>query len=861
MNAKSTQKPGLSRFVLWLSLGLGVLVSPCAMAAPVPAVLPRPDGKPADMTKKVKVYILAGQSNMVGFGMLSGTRPAYPSIFLSADPSILPGLMPVGASALLPLRVYQSADKDAPAGAKVAIYQGAYDPKADYLKTKPVKETTVALGTVAEKLPAIDGPHTVVARTFVEVPMTGTYVVHPGCEDSSYAIASLDGQEVYRRNPGEEAVLTKVALEPGKRYPVGITYLKSGSAAFWMEEVDLKGKGDLVTCIKEGKFPWFAEADGTWTVRKDVTYWDVRLSKEPLGSGGPLSATSNGGKFIGPEVPFGFVMGTYHEEPVLLIESSIGNRALNFDFRPPSSGRNSPSNNFEGLEYRLMVEGVHKVLNNLDKVVPGYAGQGYEITGFVWWQGHKDSGSTKEEYEKNLVNLIQDLRKEFKAPDMRAAVATVGFDGFKLQDGPWKGVWEAQMAVGDPKQHPEFAGKVATVDTRGFWRSRGDSPTGTGYHYNHNAETYALTGDSLGRAMVDLLGGKADKLVLPPEPARDPNVALIFSDSVGKAVLTEPAGEPNAEAENGDQATPPSGQASRVSPALRPMILDKLIPEFLATAFGPDSRRLPGLELKALLKGEKPKQMGVGIESQIDTLMSYYQAAGISDYSWHAFGPEMKTAKWYYYSFDPPEKQDAAKSNRYRPITLPAGMENWFAADFDPVKAGWKEGAAPFGTWDGKLEARRPKCNGPICGCSTTPATLWEKEVLLMRQTFDLPPAKQGHVYRFILGGAGCDRSGEGFAIYVNGKQLTQVNGGFYRNSGIRGAYVYSDCLPEFKGGKVTLAVINFLRYTHFNNSTTYFGRRPEYNGKPVPPNGHVSLWMEEAQVSPEALKAAGGGM
>ena len=52
------------------------------------------------------------------------------------------------------------------------------------------------------------------------------------------------------------------------------------------------------------------------------------------------------------------------------------------------------------------------------------------------------------------------------------AIATVGFDGFKLLEGPWKGVWEAQMAVGDPKQHPEFTGKVATVDTRGFWRSR-----------------------------------------------------------------------------------------------------------------------------------------------------------------------------------------------------------------------------------------------------------------------------------------------------------------------------------------------------------------------------------------------------
>ena len=36
------------------------------------APMPRPDGKPADMTKKVKVFILLGQSNMVGAGKVKG---------------------------------------------------------------------------------------------------------------------------------------------------------------------------------------------------------------------------------------------------------------------------------------------------------------------------------------------------------------------------------------------------------------------------------------------------------------------------------------------------------------------------------------------------------------------------------------------------------------------------------------------------------------------------------------------------------------------------------------------------------------------------------------------------------------------
>jgi hypothetical protein len=44
-----------------------------ALSAPAPAAdLPDPDGKPADMSKPVKVFILMGQSNMLGFGKVNG---------------------------------------------------------------------------------------------------------------------------------------------------------------------------------------------------------------------------------------------------------------------------------------------------------------------------------------------------------------------------------------------------------------------------------------------------------------------------------------------------------------------------------------------------------------------------------------------------------------------------------------------------------------------------------------------------------------------------------------------------------------------------------------------------------------------
>jgi len=67
-------------------------------------------------------------------------------------------------------------------------------------------------------------------------------------------------------------------------------------------------------------------------------------------------------------------------------------------------------------------------------------------------------------------------------------------------------VCNAQLAVdGDKGKYPEFKGNVKAIDARPFWRGREVSPSGQGYHYNHNAETYMEVGNALGRAMAELL--------------------------------------------------------------------------------------------------------------------------------------------------------------------------------------------------------------------------------------------------------------------------------------------------------------------------------------------------------------------
>ncbi|MCA9081118.1 MAG: hypothetical protein KDA58_11210, partial [Planctomycetaceae bacterium] len=58
--------------ILAIALFPSLLVFPAR--AEGPSALPDPDGKPADMSRPVKVYILMGQSNMLEMGKVGGDK-------------------------------------------------------------------------------------------------------------------------------------------------------------------------------------------------------------------------------------------------------------------------------------------------------------------------------------------------------------------------------------------------------------------------------------------------------------------------------------------------------------------------------------------------------------------------------------------------------------------------------------------------------------------------------------------------------------------------------------------------------------------------------------------------------------------
>jgi len=316
--------------------------------------------------------------------------------------------------------------------------------------------------------------------------------------------------------PGAAGKPVKVFILMGQSNMVGMGDLGPETA-----------KGTLAHLTKtDKKYPWLVDGD-KWTERKDVFYYDARVKK-----GAPLSPTANNGKSVGPELGFGYVMGHVLDEPVLILKSCIGNRSLGWDLLPPGSKpytfegktyagyKDTPDSWVEGQpkkevkwyagkQYDDDMTNAKEALENLAKFYPGYKDQGYEIAGFVYWQGHKDTGSAAHasKYEENLERLIQSLRKDYDAPKAKFVLATIGFDGANMK-GNGLTIAKAQVAVGDAKKYPKFDGNVKAVESRDLWRAADVSPKNQGYHYNRNAETYLEVGLRLGWAMAELLGNK-----------------------------------------------------------------------------------------------------------------------------------------------------------------------------------------------------------------------------------------------------------------------------------------------------------------------------------------------------------------
>lgn len=276
--------------------------------------------------------------------------------------------------------------------------------------------------------------------------------------------------------------------------------------------------------------------DGQWIVRDDVWIkYREHKGKLTVGYGSP--------KCIGPELGFGLVVGDHYEEPVLLIKTAWGGRSLYRDFRSPSAGlppakvldkmladlqKRTPTATRADVEkkfgatYRAMLEDVHDTLANLKKCFSAYAGEGYELAGFIWFQGWNDmiSADATAEYTVNLKHFIGDVRKDLKTPKLPFVIGEMGVDGLNASAKVQR-FKRAQAAVLDDAK---FKSNVALVKTDVFWDTEAAAVFKKGwrknlaawnkvgsdfpYHYLGSPKTMLRIGQAFGAAVLELRGEK-----------------------------------------------------------------------------------------------------------------------------------------------------------------------------------------------------------------------------------------------------------------------------------------------------------------------------------------------------------------
>jgi len=171
----------------------------------------------------------------------------------------------------------------------------------------------------------------------------------------------------------------------------------------------------------------------------------------------------------GPELMFGHYMGKPMVDDILLLKVVQGGTDLRVDWKTPSSTKNK-GNDFTPEElaqdslYDALVAKAREIQNpsKLAEYFPQYAGKTAQISGFVWFQGWNDGLNplNQSNYETNLKCMLNDLRADLDMPDLPVVIAQSHVGG---ADNP---VQVAQAKVADAFDLCEL---ITTNDLSGYY--------------------------------------------------------------------------------------------------------------------------------------------------------------------------------------------------------------------------------------------------------------------------------------------------------------------------------------------------------------------------------------------------------
>jgi alpha-galactosidase len=247
---------------------------------------------------------------------------------------------------------------------------------------------------------------------------------------------------------------------------------------------------------------------------------------------GPLTVGFGGNSDkIGPELGFGMSLAQKLDGPILIIKTSWGGKSLHYNFRPPSAGpyelnekelasdKAAQIKEDAGLNYRMMTKRVNEVLGNLQDHHPDFdPSVGYDVAGFVWFQGFNDqfSPAFRDNYKDNMIAFVKDVRREYKVPKMPFVIGVLGTN-VTAEDVGKNAVSLGQRAAA---AELEFKGNVAAVESykvydlsamevyKKGWQKHFAEWCAVGserpYHYLGSGKFFVRFGDALATAMVEL---------------------------------------------------------------------------------------------------------------------------------------------------------------------------------------------------------------------------------------------------------------------------------------------------------------------------------------------------------------------
>jgi alpha-galactosidase len=179
-----------------------------------------------------------------------------------------------------------------------------------------------------------------------------------------------------------------------------------------------------------------------------------------------------------------------------------------------------------------MMAHVRKVLADPGRVVPDYdARQGYELAGFVWFQGWNDmvdgsvypmrgSPGSYDAYSQLLATFIRDVRRELEAPHLPFVIGVMGTNGpIENLEPRYQTIHaEFRRAMAAPAAMPAFRGDVIAVQTAPFWDMRLDAVAKQRDRLNarkRSLEQLVERGDASQAAIAEAVAEITDALASP----------------------------------------------------------------------------------------------------------------------------------------------------------------------------------------------------------------------------------------------------------------------------------------------------------------------------------------------------------